>query len=62
MQDQADRKLQTLTTIVYSVPKARFELEEAKASKEHPRLSRQQTHIENLRRELRQMKRRYRVG
>jgi len=59
MQGQVDRKLKTLTTLIYSVAKERFGLEEPNAYKEPPRPNRRQTRIENLRRELRQPRRRY---
>ena len=54
------RKLVTLTTIVYSVAKERFGVEEAKVHREPPKPNRRQTRIEKLRCELRQLKRRYR--
>ena len=56
MQGPVDRKLKTLTTLIYSVAKERFGLEEPKACNEPPR---RQTQIEKLRRELRQLGRRY---
>jgi len=45
--------------IIYSVAKERFGLEEPKACKELPRPNRRYTRIENLRRELRRLRRRY---
>ena len=59
MQGPVDRKLKTLTTLIYSVAKEIFGLEEPKTCKEPPRPNRRQTRIENLRRELRQLRRRY---
>ena len=55
-----DRKLTTLTTLIYSVGKERFGLEEERVQKDTPRPNRRQTRIQNLRRELRQLRRRYR--
>jgi len=60
MQGPVNRKRQTLTTIVFSVTKARFGVEKAKAHREPPRPNRRQSRIENLIREVRQLKRRYR--
>ena len=53
------RKLTTLTTLIYSVGKERFGLEEERAQKDTPRPNRRQTCIQNLRRELRQLRKRY---
>jgi len=59
-QGPVNRKLQTLTTIVCSIAKERFGVEEVKVRREPPKLNRRQLRIENLSRELRQLKRRYR--
>ncbi|KAH3799991.1 hypothetical protein DPMN_153615 [Dreissena polymorpha] len=48
MQGQADRKLQTLITIDYSVAKERLGQVEVKACKEPPRPMKRQTRIDNL--------------
>ena len=60
LQGPVDRKLTTLTTLIYSVGKERFGLEEERVQKDTPRPNRRQTRIQNLRRELRQLRRRYR--
>ena len=60
LQGPVDRKLTTLTTLIYSVGKERFGLEEERVQKDTPRLNRRQTRIQNLRRELSQLRRRYR--
>ncbi|XP_052217978.1 uncharacterized protein LOC127835582 [Dreissena polymorpha] len=59
MQGPVDRKLTTLTTLIYSVGKERFGLEEERVRKEPPRPNRRQVRIQNLRRELKQLRRRY---
>ena len=60
LQGPVDRKLTTLTTLIYSVGKERFGLEEERVQKDTPRPNKRQTRIQNLRRELRQLRRRYR--
>ena len=60
LQGPVDKKLTTLTTLIYSVGKERFGLEEERVQKDTPRPNRRQTRIQNLRRELRQLRRRYR--
>ncbi|XP_052280752.1 uncharacterized protein LOC127878274 [Dreissena polymorpha] len=59
MQGPVDRKLTTLTTLIYSVGKERFGLEEERVRMEPPRPNRWQVLIQNLRRELKQLRRRY---
>ncbi|KAH3794643.1 hypothetical protein DPMN_148180 [Dreissena polymorpha] len=56
MQGPVDRKLTTLTTLIYSVGKERFGLEEERVRKEPPRPNRRQVRIQNLRRELKQLR------
>ena len=51
IRDPADRKLQTLTAIVYSIAKKWFGQEEVKLRKEPPRPSRRQTRIEHPKQE-----------
>ncbi|KAH3842392.1 hypothetical protein DPMN_115888 [Dreissena polymorpha] len=58
MQGLVDRKLTTLTTLIYSVGKERLGLVEERVRKEPPRLNRRQVLIQNLRRELKQLRRR----
>jgi len=58
MQGPVDRKLQT--TLIYSVAKERFGLEETRVPRDPPKLNRRQTRIENLRRELKQLRGRFR--
>jgi len=60
MQGPVNRKLQTLTTIVYSVTKTMFGVEKDKVHRKPPKPNRRQSRIENLIREVRQLKRRYR--
>jgi len=60
IQGPVHRKLHTLTTLVYSVAKERFGIEEAKKRKEAPKPNRRQHRIENMRREIRQLKKQYR--
>ena len=60
MQGPVDRKLQTLTTLIYSVAKERFGLEETRVPRDPPKPNRRQTRIENMRRELKQLRRRFR--
>ncbi|XP_052223860.1 uncharacterized protein LOC127839510 [Dreissena polymorpha] len=59
MQGPVDPKLSTLTTLIYSVGKERFGLEEERVRKEPRRPNRRQVRIQNLRRELKQLRRRY---
>ena len=60
LQGPVDRKPTTLTTLIYSVGKERFGLEEERVQKDTPRPNRRQIRIQNLRRELRQLRRRCR--
>jgi len=60
MQGPVDRKIQTLTTHIYSVAKKRFGLEETMVPRDPPKPNRRQTRIENLRRLLNQIRRRFR--
>jgi len=60
MQGPVDRKIQTLTTHIYSVAKKRFGLEETMVPRDPPKPNRRQTRIENLRRLLNQLRRRFR--
>ena len=53
LQGPVDRKLTTLTTLIYIVGKERFGLEEERVQKDTPSPNRRQTRIQNLRRELR---------
>ncbi|XP_052223957.1 uncharacterized protein LOC127839609 [Dreissena polymorpha] len=52
MQGPVDRKLTTLTTLIYSVGKERFGLEEERVRKEPPRPNRRQVRIQNLRQRI----------
>jgi len=60
VQGPVHRTLHTLTTLVCSVAKERFGFEEAKKRKEASKPNRRQHRIENLRKEIRQLKKQYR--
>jgi hypothetical protein len=60
MQGPVDRKLTTLTTLIYSLGKERFGLEKECVQREPQKPNRRQTRIQTLRRELRQLRRRFR--
>ena len=59
LQGPVDRKLTTLTTLIYCVEKERVGLEEERVQKDTPRPNKRQIRIQNLRRELRQLRRWY---
>lgn len=60
MQRPVNRRVQTLTTTVYSVAREGFGVEEAKVYGKPPKPNRRLSPVVNPRRELRQLKRRYR--
>jgi len=60
LQGPAERRISTLTTMVYNIGKERFGTQQKKGSSQPPRENRREREIKNARKELNSLKRRFR--